>query len=137
VIDRFSGETRTGRAAHADRAVAGKLAFRLLGALPTSQPALGLLQIEAKIMPPMPPMYRSGTTGSMRLQALIADLQWKNQLIGSDIAEEEQRTGVFNANNVAYPLIAKGLRERRDNLIATIATLQAQLRDVDPLARAA
>lgn len=88
-------------------------------------------------MPPMPPMYRSGTTGSMRLQALIADLQWKNQLIGSDIAEEEQRTGVFNANNVAYPLIAKGLRERRDNLIATIATLQAQLRDVDPLARAA
>jgi hypothetical protein len=33
--------------------------------------------------------------------------------------------------------VAKDLRERRDNLVATIATLEAQFIDVDPLARAA
>jgi hypothetical protein len=85
----------------------------------------------------MQPTYSSGTTGSMRLQALIADLQWKIQLFNSDIADEELRTGVFNVSSVAYPLVAKDLRERRDNLVATIATLEAQLRDLDPLARAA
>ncbi|TKV71685.1 hypothetical protein FDV58_39260 [Bradyrhizobium elkanii] len=85
----------------------------------------------------MQPTYSSGTTSSMRLQALIADLRWKIQLFNSDIADEEQRAGVFNVSNVAYPLVAKGLRERRDNLIATIATLEAQLRKVDPLALAA
>jgi hypothetical protein len=73
----------------------------------------------------------------MRLQALIADLRWKIQLFNSDIADEEQRTGVFNVSSVAYPLVAKDLRERRDNLVATIATLEAQLRELDPLARAA
>ena len=85
----------------------------------------------------MQPTYSSGTKSSMRLQALIADLQWKIQLFNSDIADEEQRTGVFNVSSVAYPLVVKDLRERRDNLLATIATLEAQLRDLDPLARAA
>ena len=73
----------------------------------------------------------------MRLQAFIADLQWRIQLISSDIADHEQQTGVFNVTNVRYPLIAKGLRERRDNLVATIATLEARLREIDPLVRAA
>jgi hypothetical protein len=85
----------------------------------------------------MQPTYSSGTKSPMRLQALIADLQWKIQLFNSDIADEEQRTGVFNVSSVAYPLVAKDLRERRDNLLATIATLEAQLRNLDPLARAA
>jgi hypothetical protein len=85
----------------------------------------------------MQPTHSSGTTSSMRLQALIADLRWKIQLFNSDIADEEQRTGVFNVSSVAYPLVAKDLRERRDNLVATIATLEAQLRELDPLARAA
>ena len=85
----------------------------------------------------MQPTYSSGTKSSMRLQALITDLQWKIQLFNSDIADEEQRMGVFNVSSVAYPLVVKDLRERRDNLLATIATLEAQLRDLDPLARAA
>ncbi|WP_426440264.1 hypothetical protein [Bradyrhizobium genosp. P] len=85
----------------------------------------------------MQPMFSSGTTSSMHLQALIADLQWKVQLFNSDIADEEQRTGIFNVSHVVYPFVARDLRERRDNLIATIATLEAQLREVDPLALAA
>jgi hypothetical protein len=85
----------------------------------------------------MQPTYRSRTMSSMHLHALIADLRWKVQLFNSDIAEEEERACVFDAKKVAYPLVAKNLRERRDNLVATIATLEAQLIEVDPLARAA
>jgi hypothetical protein len=71
----------------------------------------------------------------MHLHALIADLRWKVQLFNSDIAEEEEGVRIWR-ENVTYPA-AQDLRERRDNLVATIATLEAQLIEVDPLARAA
>jgi hypothetical protein len=66
----------------------GGVGISLAECLPTR---VGLFQVEATIMQPT---YSSGTTSSMRLQALIADLQWKIQLFNSDIADEEQRTGL-------------------------------------------
>ncbi|MFB9266880.1 hypothetical protein ACFFWD_27585 [Bradyrhizobium erythrophlei] len=105
----------------------------MLGTSPISQPGLALFQVEADMMQPT---YSSGTT-SVRLQALIADLRWRAQLFNSDIADEEQKARVFNVSDVAYPLIARDLRERRDKLVATIATLETRLKDLDPLARAA
>jgi hypothetical protein len=114
--------------------VVHELGVAFASCLSISLTRVGLFRIEAIVMHPM---YRSGTISSMHLHALIADLRWKVQLFNSDIAEEEERACVFDVKNVAYPLVAKDLRERRDNLLATIATLEAQLIEVDPLARAA
>jgi hypothetical protein len=80
----------------------------------------------------MPPMSRLETLLShpgtaMKLQALTADLCWRVQLLESDIQDEEKRTGISNLSNSAYPIFARNLRTRRDNLLATIKMLQSRL----------
>jgi hypothetical protein len=55
---------------------------------------------------------------------ILADLARTVQLIESDIATEEARAGVFNRSDVKYPILARTLIERRDNLKATIAALE-------------
>ncbi|MBR0693982.1 hypothetical protein [Bradyrhizobium lablabi] len=82
-------------------------------------------------------MSRPDMTDSLQLQALIEDLNWRVQLFNADISEEEKRTKVFDPANVAYSILAMNLRERRQNLLATIRTLDHQLRAIDPLVRAA
>ena len=64
---------------------------------------------------------------AMKLQALIADLRWRIQLLGSDIQEEEKRTGISDLSDRAYPIVARNLRTRRDNLLATITILESQM----------
>ena len=64
---------------------------------------------------------------AMKLQALTADLHWHVQLLDSDIRDEEKRTGISNVSNVAYPILARNLRTRRDNLLATITMLESRL----------
>lgn len=76
---------------------------------------------------------RFGISGSLQLQALIADLNWRIQLLNSDIMEEEQRSHTVDATDVFYPTLAKHLRERRDKLASTVLTLEAQLIAIDPL----
>lgn len=77
---------------------------------------------------------RFGISGSLQLQALIADLNWRIQLLNSDIAEEEQRSHIVDARDIFYPTLAKHLRERRDKLASTVMMLEAQLTSIDPLA---
>jgi hypothetical protein len=72
----------------------------------------------------MQEVSRSGTTGELQLNALIADLWWRVDLMNSDIVEEEARAGVFDIRQRSYPLLALNLRERRDNLISTISVLE-------------
>ena len=62
----------------------------------------------------------------MKLQALINDLRWRVQLLDADIQDEEKRTGISNVSNTAYPIVARNLRTRRDNLLATITTLEIE-----------
>jgi hypothetical protein len=45
----------------------------------------------------------------------------------AELYEEKKRTGIFNVSNAAYPVLARNLRARRNNLLVTIATLQSQL----------
>ena len=63
---------------------------------------------------------------TMKLQALIADLGRRVQLLDSDIQDEEKRTGISNVSNAAYPILARNLRTRRDNLLATITVLESK-----------
>jgi hypothetical protein len=59
--------------------------------------------------------------------ALIVDLGRRAQLLEDDIAAEEERARVFNRSDAAYPIAARILAVRRENVKATIATLEKQL----------
>jgi len=58
---------------------------------------------------------------------LIADLQRRTELLETDIAHEEERTRVQDVDQPTYSILARNLRGRRDNLLATIAILKRQL----------
>jgi len=68
---------------------------------------------------------------NMKLQALVADLHSQAHLINTDIHDEEQRTAIFDVENVAYSTLARNLRTRLDKLLATIAMLESHLAEPD------
>ncbi len=58
------------------------------------------------------------------ISKMLADLVRTVQLIESEIAAEEERTRVSDRSDVKYPILARTLIERRDNLKMTIAALE-------------
>ena len=64
---------------------------------------------------------------AMKLQALVNDLRRQVQLLDADIQDDEKRTGISDVSNTAYPILARNLRTRRDNLLATITILESQM----------
>jgi hypothetical protein len=68
---------------------------------------------------------------TVKLRELVADLQLRSEILDTDIHDEEQRTGIFDVTHVAYPILARNLRARRDNLLATIRVLQSHLAETD------
>ncbi|MBV9457637.1 MAG: hypothetical protein JO141_09015 [Bradyrhizobium sp.] len=60
-----------------------------------------------------------------RIATLIADLSRSVFLLTVDIEHEETRAGVRDVSDPAYSVLARRLRKRRDNLAATIASLEA------------
>ena len=61
---------------------------------------------------------------SLNLSALITDLRRVVQYFEIDIEVEETRANVFDVQSTDYPNVARKLRTRRDNLLATIAMLE-------------
>jgi len=55
------------------------------------------------------------------------DLDRTMRLVEVDIAAEEERAGIFDPADVAYPAMAITLATRRDNLKVTIAALAQRL----------
>jgi hypothetical protein len=80
----------------------------------------------------MQQMPRFDATAPTKLHALISDLRWRVQLLNADIVEEERKSRIFDPANHSYPMLALTLRERRDNLQTTVATLQKQLETILP-----
>jgi hypothetical protein len=84
-----------------------------------------LSHIEAK-------MYRSQTltkgspNSTLQLGIFVAELHRFVQLIEADIQHEEERSRVFDVSNATYSVRARQLRNRRDNLIATISLLDGR-----------
>lgn len=62
-----------------------------------------------------------------KVRALIADLDRVVRILDSDIAAEEERSGVSDTFNAAYPVLARMMAARRDNLKETIAALERRL----------
>jgi hypothetical protein len=62
-----------------------------------------------------------------RISALISDLDRCGRRIDSEIVTEEERAGVSDPFNGAYPVLARSLTARRENLKRTIAALEERL----------
>jgi hypothetical protein len=58
---------------------------------------------------------------------MIGDLDRSVQLLNADIAVEENRVWIFDRSDAAYPILARSLAARRDNLMDTIDELKKRL----------
>jgi hypothetical protein len=65
-----------------------------------------------------------GIPNDARVWSLISDLDRTARQLDCDILTEEKRAKVFDPLDATYPLLAQSLRTRRNNLRATIATLE-------------
>ena len=81
----------------------------------------------------MAKLHRSGTTQDTAsrqaavIQGMIGDLERTVQILNIDIYAEEERVRVFDRSEPAYPILARTLIARRDNLNVTIAFLAQRL----------
>ena len=66
-------------------------------------------------------------TEAARISALISDLDRTVRIIDADIAHEEKAAERFDLSDAAYPIVARILRVRRDNLAKTIASLERRV----------
>jgi len=67
----------------------------------------------------------TGAANSLQIATLISNLSRTVDILTADIEHEEARTGVRDLSDPAYPVLARSLRARRDNIIVTIASLEA------------
>lgn len=66
------------------------------------------------------------------ISKILADLVRTVQLIECEIAAQEERASVSDRSDVKYPLLARTLIERRDNLKMTIDALAQRLAERAP-----
>ena len=64
---------------------------------------------------------------ALQTRELIADIGRVVQILDSDIAAEEEQARVFDRSRIDYPILARTLATRRDNLLGTIAALKQRL----------
>jgi septal ring factor EnvC (AmiA/AmiB activator) len=62
-----------------------------------------------------------------RLATLLESLRRSAVALEANIKDEEQRTGRRDPSHAAYPMVARAMVQQRDNLKATIATLELRL----------
>jgi flagellar FliJ protein len=71
--------------------------------------------------------FETATREAVQTRALIHDLDRIVQILNGAIADEEQRAGISDPLAAAYPMQARELSARRDNLTNTIAALELRL----------
>jgi hypothetical protein len=64
-----------------------------------------------------------------QIATLIGDLDRLVRILECDAATEEQRARVFDPHDPAYPVLARSLVARRENIKNTIAALERRLAD--------
>ena len=64
-----------------------------------------------------------------QINALIATISRSVELLDFDIDFEEERAGIRHLSDPAYPILARHLRTRRDNLKTTLAALRARVHE--------
>jgi len=68
---------------------------------------------------------------AIQIWEMIVDFDRYVQLLNCDITTEEQRTGISDRSDAAYPILARMLATRRDNLKDTITALERRLSKLD------
>jgi hypothetical protein len=71
---------------------------------------------------------RTAAVNGLQIATLIGSLSRSVALLTVDIEHEETRVGVRALSDPAYPVLARSLRTRRENIGATIASLEALTR---------
>jgi hypothetical protein len=67
-------------------------------------------------------------TNKLQFATLIGDLWRSVEVLTADIEHEEMRSGVRSVADPTYPVLARSLRARRENIGTTIASLKALTR---------
>jgi hypothetical protein len=67
------------------------------------------------------------TSEAGRIMAVIADLSRTVNMLERHVAAEEERSQICDPYNAEYPMLARTITARIENLKATIAALQARL----------
>jgi hypothetical protein len=62
-----------------------------------------------------------------RIEALVANLNRSLSALIEDIRGEERRIGVTDVSSPSYPMLARHLRARQENISGTITALRARL----------
>jgi hypothetical protein len=62
-----------------------------------------------------------------QIRRMIVDLDRTLRILVCDIATEEERAQVSDPSDICYPVLARVMAARRDNLKITIAALQERL----------
>jgi len=81
----------------------------------------------------MAKLHHSGTAEATALRqaavirGMMRDLGRTVQILNIDISTEEERVHVFDRSEPSYPILARTLKTRRDNLLVTIAALGQRL----------
>ncbi|SHI07086.1 hypothetical protein [Bradyrhizobium erythrophlei] len=69
---------------------------------------------------------------AVQTRSLIADIGRIVQILDTDIAAEEEQARVFDPSQAEYPMLARTMAARRDNLWETIAALERRLSELPP-----
>jgi hypothetical protein len=69
---------------------------------------------------------------AVQTRSLIADIGRIVQILDTDIAAEEEQARVFDPSQAEYPMLARTMAARRDNLRETIAALERRLSELPP-----
>ena len=67
---------------------------------------------------------RTAATNRVQIATLIGDLWRSVEVLTADIEHEEMCSGVRNFADPNYPVLARSLRARRENIGATMASLE-------------
>ena len=67
---------------------------------------------------------RTAAVNRLQVATLIGDLSRTDHILTADIEHEEARAGVRDLSDPAYPVLARSLRTRRENIRVTIAMLE-------------
>jgi hypothetical protein len=66
----------------------------------------------------------TAATNKLQIAALISNLSRTVDILAADIEHEEARAGVHDVSDPTYPVLARSLRVRRENIRTTIASLE-------------
>jgi uncharacterized protein YqeY len=68
---------------------------------------------------------------AVQIWKMIVDIDRTVRLLNCDITTEEERVGISDRSDAAYPILARMLATRRDNLNDTITALEQRLANLD------